>query len=305
MARKTYTSAVEAYLDAELEAAEAAAWRAAGTSGRASVGESVSLSVTNSIRAAVARQIRIHRGTALLALLPALVVAAHAGLNALPQLGIAPDGWLPWAVQGVTIAALTWAGLATLWHARNTWRRARGRPLVTLRFRRDQNTAERQRYQEYPSSTDVAIKLGVALAALCALLWLALAGDDQSWLSGALLALPPVVLLLAVGASIVLSGLGAVASAQSAQIDRPFRRSPPPSGDTVLDERITRLQQMRDWLKDETLRTMIDDVIGRQVAKSERRQISYSVVVGILSLLAGWLLSAISPLSALAPLLSR
>jgi hypothetical protein len=305
MTRKTYTSAVKAYLDAELEAAEEAAWRAAGTSSRAPVSEGVSLSVAGSIRVAVERQIRIHYGTALLALLPALVIAAHAGLNSLSQLGIAPDGWLPWAVQGVTIAALTWAGLATLWQAWNTWRRARGRPLVTLRFRRDQNTAERQQYQEYPSSTDVAIKLGVALVALCALLWLALAGGDQSWLSGALLALPPVVLLLAVGVSIVLSGLGTVTSAQSAQIARLPRRPPPPSGDTVLDERITRLQQMRDWLKDETLRTMMDDVIGRQVAKSERRQISYSVVVGVLSLLAGWLLSAVSPLAALAPLLSR
>jgi len=46
-------------------------------------------------------------------------------------------------------------------------------------------------------------------------------------------------------------------------------------------------------------------VIGKQVAKSERRQVTYSVAVGALSLLAGWLLSAISPISALAQLLPR
>jgi hypothetical protein len=72
-----------------------------------------------------------------------------------------------------------------------------------------------------------------------------------------------------------------------------------------LNDRITQLQQMRDWLKDDHLRAMMDGVIGQQVAKSERRQIFYTVVVSILSLVAGWLLSAISPILALAQLLPR
>jgi hypothetical protein len=50
---------------------------------------------------------------------------------------------------------------------------------------------------------------------------------------------------------------------------------------------------------------MIDDVIGKQVATSERRQVAYAVAIGALSLPSGWLLSAISPVSALAPLLPR
>jgi hypothetical protein len=53
------------------------------------------------------------------------------------------------------------------------------------------------------------------------------------------------------------------------------------------------------------LKSMIDDAIGKQVARSERRQVAYSVIIGVLSLAAGWLLSAISPLSALAQLLPR
>jgi hypothetical protein len=72
-----------------------------------------------------------------------------------------------------------------------------------------------------------------------------------------------------------------------------------------LDGRIAQLQQIRVWLKDDKLKAMIDDVIGKQVAKSERRQVGYSVAIGALSLLAGWLLSAISPISALAQLLPR
>jgi hypothetical protein len=52
---------------------------------------------------------------------------------------------------------------------------------------------------------------------------------------------------------------------------------------------------MRDWLRDDTLRAMVDDVIGRQVRASERRQVAYSAVVGVVSLIAGWLLSGVSP----------
>jgi hypothetical protein len=51
---------------------------------------------------------------------------------------------------------------------------------------------------------------------------------------------------------------------------------------------------MRDWLRDDTLRVMVSDVVGQQVRASERRQIAYSAVVGVVSLIAGWLLSAIS-----------
>jgi hypothetical protein len=294
MARKTYTSAVEAYIDAELAAAHDERAHAATSDGEW-VGESVSLTVLNVIRAMFARELQLARGTVLLALLPALVIAARAGLGALPQFGVATDDWLPWAVQGITIAAAVWAGLVTLWQARNSWRRARGQAPATLPFRRNPE-------QYFPPLEDILIKLGVAVAALAAGLWLAWSGGEPLWLLLALTALPPVFFITAIGFTSALSGLGAVGGVDVADL-RPAPGSSPASAQ--LDDRIVRLQQIRDWLKDDKLKAMIDDVIGKQVAKSERRQVVYSVVVGVISLMAGWLLSTISPVSALAPLLPR
>jgi hypothetical protein len=223
------------------------------------------------------------------------VIAARAGLGALSQLGIATDNWLPWAVQGITIAAAVWAILATLWQALNTWRRARGQSPISLRFRRNSE------FPEYPSFDIPAIKLLTALATLPALLWLALSGGDPHWL---LVALPLAFLLAAVLLVGLLNGLigglGAVGS-----VDRPIPGPQPSSQIGQLDDRIAQLQQIRVWLKDEKLKSMIDDAIGKQVARSERRQVAYSVAVGVFSLAAGWLLSAISPVSALAQLLPR
>jgi hypothetical protein len=294
MARKTYSSEVEAYVDAELAAAREAAWR---ESGYIAVSEDVSRTVFATVRMRFVREFRFYGGTALLALLPALVIAARAGLSALPQLGIATESWLPWAVQGITTAAVGWAILVTLWQGVNTWRRARGRPLMSLRFRRNSQTPE------YPPFGILAIKLITAVATLPALLWLALAGGgDPLWLRWALIALPPFVLITAVALDSLVSGLGAVGSAgESGPLHRPVRALP----EDQFDERIVRLQQIRDWLKDDKLKSMIDDAIGKQVARSERRQVAYSIIVGVLSLVAGWLLSAISPLSTLAQLLPR
>lgn len=296
MARKTYSSEVEAYIDAELAAAQEAIAQGE-RSRRPSVAENVSLTVTDTVWAALAREVRVYRGTALLALLPILVILARAGLSALPQLGIAPDSWLPWAVQGVAIAAVVWAGLVTLWQARNSWRRARGYAPATLRFGRNLTG------QNMPNLEEVAIKLGVAVATLPALLWLALSSSgDPLWLLGTLVALPLFFLIAIVSLNNFISGLGALGSVDET-ILRPL---PAPSPQIAqLDDRIAQLQQIRVWLKDDKLKSMIDDVIGKQVAKSERRQVAYSVVVGMLSLLAGWLLSAISPISALAELLPR
>ena len=66
-----------------------------------------------------------------------------------------------------------------------------------------------------------------------------------------------------------------------------------------LDLRIVRLQQLREWLKDDNLRGMIDDVINKHVRTAERRQAFFSAGVGVASLIAGWLLSAISPAATL------
>jgi hypothetical protein len=301
MARKTYASKVEAYIDAELK--EASNKRARSDESRAVVSEAVSLTILATLRAVLVRGIRLYGATTLLALLPALVIVARAGLSALPQLGDPAAGWLSWAGRGLPIAAAGWALLVMLWQARNAWRRARGRAPATLRFRRGRNTSERDQYQEFPPLEQIAIKLGVAVATLPALLWLALSNSgDPLWLLGALVALPPVLLLAAVG----LSSLSNALSPRGA-VDETVHESLPASSPQIaqLDERITQLQQMRDWLKDDKLRAMMDDVIGKQVATSERRQVTYSVAVGALSLLAGWLLSAVSPISALAQLLPR
>jgi hypothetical protein len=293
MTRRTYSSEVEAYVDAELVAARQAALR---ESGRTAVSQSVSLTIFATVRMRVVREFRFYAGTALLALLPALVLAARAGLSALPQLGIATESWLPWAVQGITIAAAVWVALATLWQARNTWRRARGRPLISLRFRRIREPPE------YPPFDILAIKLVTAVATLPALIWLALAGGgDSLWLLWALIALSPFVLITAVAFDSFVSVLGAVGGVNETIPDS----LPASSQIGQLDDRIAQLQQIRVWLKDEKLKSMIDDAIGKQVARSERRQVAYSVIVGVLSLVAGWLLSAISPLSALTQLLSR
>jgi hypothetical protein len=293
MARRTYSSEVEAYVDAELVAARQAALR---ESGRTAVSASVSRTVFATARRRFAREIRFYGGTALLALLPAMVIVARAGLSALPPLGIATENWLPWAVQGITIVAAGWALLATLWQARNTWRRARGRPLISLRLRR---ISESPAYLPFDI---LAIKLITAVATLPALLWLALAGGgDPLWLQWALIALPAFVLVAAVALDSLVGALGAVGG-----VSETIPESLPASSQIgQLDDRIAQLQQIRVWLKDDKLKSMIDDVIGKQVARSERRQVAYSVIVGVLSLVAGWLLSAISPLSTLTQLLPR
>jgi hypothetical protein len=301
MARKTNTSAVEAYIDAALATANDERSRA-GSVGRSRAAEDVSLTVIATLRASLGREIRRYGGTALLALLPILVIGARAGLSALPQLGIATDGWLPWAVQGITIAAAVWAALVALWQARNSWRRALGRAPATFRFGR-KLTGHDMPNQGMPNLEEMAIKLGVALAALPALLWLALSGSsDPLWLLGVLVALPPLFLFGSLALLSSLSGLGAAGGVNASAIE-PLPISSPQVAQ--LDDRIAQLQQIRVWLKDDKLKSMIDDVIGKQVAKSERRQVAYSVVVGVLSLLAGWLLSAISPISTLAQLLPR
>jgi hypothetical protein len=59
-----------------------------------------------------------------------------------------------------------------------------------------------------------------------------------------------------------------------------------------LDERIGRLTQVRDWVADDAeLAHLIDATIGQQVRASERRQARLSVVLTIVSLIAGWLIS--------------
>ena len=70
-----------------------------------------------------------------------------------------------------------------------------------------------------------------------------------------------------------------------------------------IAQEIARLEQLRDWIReDPAFGRLVDRLIGNQVVRSERRQRLYSAVIGACTLVAGWLLSAVSPVSALAHL---
>jgi hypothetical protein len=68
-----------------------------------------------------------------------------------------------------------------------------------------------------------------------------------------------------------------------------------PDAVKVLDQRLSRLEQLRSWMgEDPELERLIDDTIGKRVRAAERRQQYLSVGFGVASLIAGWLLSAVS-----------
>lgn len=72
----------------------------------------------------------------------------------------------------------------------------------------------------------------------------------------------------------------------------------------ALDQRIVRLEQLRTWMgEDPDLGRLIDTSIGSQVHASERRQRLFAGTLGVITLVAGWLLSAVSPPATLATFL--
>jgi hypothetical protein len=84
-----------------------------------------------------------------------------------------------------------------------------------------------------------------------------------------------------------------------------------------LQARAKRLRQMQKLFKDDPeLMRIVDVTIGNQLKAAEerqqtqarlaqRRQTAFSVVFSVLSLIAGWLLSAVSPVSAVARLVGH
>jgi hypothetical protein len=78
----------------------------------------------------------------------------------------------------------------------------------------------------------------------------------------------------------------------------PSAAAPLPKQQTTvasLDQRITRLIQVRDWIQEDgDIARLIDTVIGRQVRSSERRQARFAIVLNVIFLLAGWLLSLVA-----------
>lgn len=71
-----------------------------------------------------------------------------------------------------------------------------------------------------------------------------------------------------------------------------------------LDQRVTRLIQVRDWIsEDGDIARLIDSVIGRQIRASEQRQARFGVFLNAVFLIAGWALSLVGTPAALAGLL--
>lgn len=142
---------------------------------------------------------------------------------------------------------------------------------------------------------------------LPALLSLSFAVSQTHLVLAALIALPVVVLVLVTVVNAAVSGLGAVGAVGGLDQVAPAPTRPVSLASlAVLDERISRLTQIREWLGDDTLRAMVDDVIGQQVKSAARRQVTFSFLIGVISLVVGWLLSAVSPVATLTNLfLSR
>jgi hypothetical protein len=289
---KTYSSEVSDYLDAALARAEREKQWAVSRphGGTQAVGEAVSLTVVDTLRDVLRRELFLYRSSLAVALLPLLVVGASVLLNAVGQGSFAG---LPAPVALVGLA------LFLPWQAWQTIRRARGLPPRRL-FGRSSGTI---REDDLPPASSVGLPLAGGIAALPALIVLAWAISLPSFILWGLLALPAVLIALIIAAQSTLTALSAVGGVDTSNLD--LNLGSPPASLAALDERIVRLTQMREWLRDDALRTMVDDVIGHHVQASERRQVIYSLIVGVVSLAAGWLLSAISPVSTLVSLFNR
>ncbi len=115
----------------------------------------------------------------------------------------------------------------------------------------------------------------------------------------ALIALPVAVLVLATVVIAAVSGLGAVGGVGGLDQVAPAPARPAPQASLASLDELARLTQIREWLEDDTLRAMVDDVIGQQVKSAARRQVTFSFLIGVISLVVGWLLSAVSPVATL------
>jgi hypothetical protein len=301
--RKQYSTAVAALVDAEIAAGKAAREQAgrakpaapAGYVGVA-VGEQVSVTVVSALWSAVRR--RVANVAAVVALLPLIAL----GLGELVRAFGQPD----FATAPAVVALLVLAVFLP-WRAWQVFRIARGRPLallplpwIRIHVLHDvtYNRRRQQAWYEIPSFAWEAEPLFGGIAAVPALLILTLVPSVPGVVVGGLVALPIVLTIVWEGLAMTLSGLGAVQGVES-RATPALAGTPTASTASLaqLDERLVRLTQIRDWLRDDRLQGMVDDVIGQQVRASERRQVWYSVAIGIASLVAGWLLSAISPIS--------
>lgn len=71
-----------------------------------------------------------------------------------------------------------------------------------------------------------------------------------------------------------------------------------------LGTQIRRLEELRRWVRDDpAFGRLVDSMIGRQVQGAEKRQRVYTAVFSVVSLVVGWLLPALVPITNLHGLL--
>lgn len=303
---QAYSSSLSYYLDVAIAHAEQQ--RREGTRATQTVvTSSVSGTVLYTVWAVLGRSLRRNAPTLLVASLPLLALVLGTLLDALGQ---SSQSHLPALVMLLGLA------LFLPWQTWQTVRQARELPPYRLRrlFRWRTVSGRYDNWYDLPTMGEMVGAFVVGLLDVPAVLIQAFpsapsfAANLPSFIFPVLIAMP----VLAIVLMAVARGFLAVYFAPSAvkAVDEqgegmlqsvPLASLPLAS----LDERITRLTQMREWLQDDTLRTMVDDVIGQQVRAAARRQVAYSFIVGVISLVAGWLLSAISPVATLANLLHR
>lgn len=303
---QAYSSSLSYYLDVAIAHAEQQ--RREGTPATPMVvTSSVSGTVLYTVWAVLGRSLRRNAPTLLVASLPLLALVLGTLLDALGQ---SSQSHLPALVMLLGLA------LFLPWQTWQTVRQARELPPYRLRrlFRWRTVSGRYDNWYDLPTMGEMVGAFVVGLLDVPGVLIQAFpsapsfAANLPSFIFPVLIAMP----VLAIVLMAVARGFLAVYFAPSAvkALDEqgegmlqsvPLASLPLAS----LDERITRLTQMREWLQDDTLRTMVDDVIGQQVRAAARRQVAYSFIVGVISLVAGWLLSAISPVATLANLLHR
>jgi hypothetical protein len=75
---------------------------------------------------------------------------------------------------------------------------------------------------------------------------------------------------------------------------------------TNLQTRVQRLNQVQSFFRDDPeLMHLVDSAIAKRTQAASRRQTLIAVGVALASLVAGWLLSAVSPVSAVTQLFGR
>jgi hypothetical protein len=280
-------STIQAYVASQLATAEdqvAALQRLGHTPSAHDVAGRAGVSVFDALREVLARYLLPLWPLILVGLLPALTAL---GSGVVPALGSAaglPPAWSALLPAALRLLVAAWTVVLL---GRGLLRGARSVHAVNPRVVR---LLHRQH---------LVLTL-LALLALLVPLAPGPAGHLPGWVYWTLDAVPVLAaLLMAVYASL-LRGLPPLAASVSQG-----GGALPTGGMVELQERIARLKQMQEWLTDDKLRVLVDETIGKQVKQSERRQATFGSVIAVVSLVVGWLLSAITPASALAGLLGH